>query len=138
MAWSDIPFHPPVSTLRWFAGFGAAILSLLAALQLLHAENAPAALALAGAALGFALVGLIAPARLRLVFVGMMVVSYPLSWLVAHVVLTLLFYCVFTPIALFFKLIGRDALQRRFEAERASYWASKPQAGDVRSYFRQS
>ncbi|MGH7174054.1 MAG: SxtJ family membrane protein [Gemmataceae bacterium] len=138
MAWSDIPWHPPIAKLRWFAAFGAALFTGLAALQFLHAGNVSAGLALAGAALALALVGLVAPQRLRLVFVGMMVLSYPLNWLVSHVILALLYYCVFTPIALFFKLIGRDPLQRRFDRERASYWAAKPQATDIRSYFRQS
>jgi Saxitoxin biosynthesis operon protein SxtJ len=138
MHWSDIPFHPPRSTLRWFACFGAAVLVALSALQYLHAENPIAALVLGGLAALLALLGLFTPGWLRPVFVGMMVVTYPLNWLVSHLILGFLYYCVFTPIALFFKLIGRDALHRRFEAERASYWAAKPESKDIRSYFRQS
>jgi hypothetical protein len=41
-------------------------------------------------------------------------------------------------VGLFFKLIGRDALSRRFAPGQASYWEPKPRATDVRSYLRQS
>jgi Saxitoxin biosynthesis operon protein SxtJ len=138
MRWSEIPFHPPLSTLRWFAGFGTIALLGLATVQYLHAENDVLALVFLGLAIAAGLLGLIAPARLRPVFVGMMVVSYPLNWLVTHLILAFLFYCVFTSVGLIFKLIGRDALNRRLEPESASYWIAKPPARGIRSYFRQS
>ena len=31
MRWSDIPFHPPVTTLRWFAAVGVLLSTGLAA-----------------------------------------------------------------------------------------------------------
>lgn len=138
MRWSDIPFRPPRSTLRWFAGFVSVALLGLATVQYFHAENETLALLFLSLALMAALLGAIAPACLRPVFVGMMVVSYPLNWLVSHLILAFIFYCVFTSIGLFFKLIGRDALNRRREPERSTYWSDKPQARDIRSYFRQS
>ena len=52
--------------------------------------------------------------------------------------LAVLFYGLFTPVALLFRLIGRDALSLRRRAGTASYWKPKPAAPAVRSYFRQS
>jgi hypothetical protein len=49
----------------------------------------------------------------------------------------LLFYVVITPVAVFFKMTGRDALQRKRHADQETYWAAKPQARDLRSYLRQ-
>src|SRR5205823_3181256 len=95
-------------------------------------------LALGGAALGLGLLGLLAPARLRPVYVGLMVLTYPLNWLTSHLLLACLFYCVITPLGVFFRLIGRDVLTRRFRPDRDTYWAPKPRADDVRSYFRPS
>jgi hypothetical protein len=44
---------------------------------------------------------------------------------------------VFTPIGLFFRLIGRDPLHRRFQPEADTYWVGRRPATDVRRYFRQ-
>jgi hypothetical protein len=62
----------------------------------------------------------------------------PIGWIVSHLLLGVLFFGLFTPVGLVFKLIGRDALARRYAPERASYWESKPGARDIRSYLRQS
>ena len=56
--------------------------------------------------------------------------------MLSFVLLGLLFYGVLTPIGLFFRLIGRDALQRRIEPERETYWQPHEQA-KVRRYFKQ-
>jgi hypothetical protein len=53
-------------------------------------------------------------------------------------VLALLFFGVFTPVALLFKLIGRDVLARHQRPEVPTYWTAHPAVKDVRSYFRQS
>ena len=67
-----------------------------------------------------------------------MAITYPIGWVVSHVVLAVLFLGVFTPVAVLFRLIGRDALARRRPPDRATYWLPMPAPDDVRSYFRQS
>ena len=67
-----------------------------------------------------------------------MILTYPIGWLVTRILLVLLFHGMFTPLALLFRLIGRDALTRRRRPDRPSYWIPKPGATDVRRYFRQS
>ena len=71
------------------------------------------------------------------VFVGWMVLVYPVGWLASHLLLACVYYGLFTPLGLFFRVIGRDVLGRRFRRDQDSYWAVKPGAEDVRSYFRQ-
>jgi hypothetical protein len=83
------------------------------------------------------LAGLARPSLLRWLFVGWMKVAFPLNWIVSELVLALIFYVVLTPLALFFRLVGRDALDLKVSAGRASYWVPKPPASDVRRYFRQ-
>ena len=41
-----------------------------------------------------------------------MVLAFPIGWTVSQVILLLMFYGLFTPIGLVFRLIGRDPLQR--------------------------
>jgi len=56
---------------------------------------------------------------------------------VSHVVLALLFFGILTPVALFFRLTGRDPLTRRFEPERESYWTDLSETIETKDYFRQ-
>jgi hypothetical protein len=48
-----------------------------------------------------------------------------------------MFYGLFTPIGLLFRLIGRDPLHRTRRAELETYWSPKPSADDPRRYFKQ-
>jgi hypothetical protein len=138
MRWSDIPFRPSTATLRWFAVFGVLFLGLLAGWQFFRHDNRTVALVLLGLAVPLGVLGVVRPSALRPVFVGAMVVAYPLNWLTSHVLLAVVFYCLFTPVGLLFRLVGRDALARRFPDGRETYWAAKPGAADVRRYFRMS
>ncbi len=138
MHWSDIPFRPPARTLRQFAGVGAAVLTGLAVVQAAVYDRPGLASGLGAAAVVVSVIGLLRPAALRPVFVGMMVASFPMNWLVTRLVLAALFYGVFTPLGVIFKLIGRDALTRRLRPDADTYWVPKPAADGVRSYFRQS
>ena len=137
MRWSDIPFTPPPQTLRRFGATGLVVLSALAGWQFFQ-ERAILAGILLGLALVLGGVGLVYPGALRPVFVGMMVLGFPVNWLVSHVMLALIFYCLFTPVAVLFRLVGRDILGRRFRRGEDTYWVAKPRPEGVRSYFRQS
>jgi hypothetical protein len=64
-------------------------------------------------------------------------VAFPLGWLVSQLVLAILFYGVFTPLALVFRLIGRDALALKKPSGEATFWRPKPTPSDPRRYFRQ-
>ena len=71
------------------------------------------------------------------VYVGWSVVAFPIGWFVSTVILGILFYALFTPIAFAFRLAGRDVLVRRRSAV-TTYWRPKLAARDPREYFRQS
>jgi hypothetical protein len=136
MRWSDVPLNPSPSTLRWFGVLCSLFVAALAGRQVLVAGGVmPAAAGFAGAlvVLGAALVR---PALLRPVFAGSMVLLFPVNWLVAHLLLGCVYYCVFTPLGLFFKLMRRDVLGRALQRERGSYWIDKSAASDPARYFR--
>jgi len=81
--------------------------------------------------------GLLRPQLLRWLYVGWMVAVFPIGWLISRVVLALMFYVVFTFVAMQFRFLGRDALERRSKPNAETYWKPKPPARDVRGYFRQ-
>lgn len=56
---------------------------------------------------------------------------------VSNLLLAVFFYLVVTPTALVLRMIGRDRLHRRLEADRATYWRDIENTGDPKDYYRQ-
>lgn len=84
------------------------------------------------------IIGWLVPAFMRLVFVGMSYLAWPIGFVVSHVVLAAVYYLVLTPIGLIMRLIGYDPMRRGFDREAASYWVERPAAAaEPRRYFRQ-
>jgi len=82
-------------------------------------------------------VGVLWPQRLKYLFVGLSVVATPIGLVVGELAMLLIYFCVFLPIGIVFRLIGRDSLQLRSSREQNSYWEEKPQPTSLKSYFRQ-
>lgn len=137
MQWSDIPRNPPQRLLRQFAGLWLLFVGLLAAWQAWGRENLTGAVILALLALAVGFPGLLRPSLVRPVFLGAMIVTFPIGWLVSKILLAVVYYGLFTPIALAFRWTGRDVLGRRRNPAATTYWAPKPAPADSRSYFRQ-
>jgi ABC-type uncharacterized transport system permease subunit len=78
-----------------------------------------------------------APPLRRPIYLGWIYLTYPIGFVVSHVVLAIVFYGVMTPIGLALRLSGRDPLARKFEPERTSYWIPVDPPGDPERYFRQ-
>lgn len=132
---------PPAATdrnLRQFAALWIAFFGGLACWHGLLRGRTTLALVPAVIAALVGPLGLVKPRTIGLVFAGSMAAARPVGWLVSHLVLAVLFYGVFMPIALLFRLIGRDALALRRRPGAPTCWAVHPAVGDVRGYFRQS
>ena len=71
----------------------------------------------------------------RWVFLGLIIVTYPIGYVVSTLALAILFYLIFTPIALGMRLAGRDALQLR--NRRTSNWTPYEQVDAPERAFRQ-
>jgi hypothetical protein len=123
-------------TLRQFACLWLVVLAALAAWQLHRGRPGWAAL-LAGLAIAFGPLGIVRPQAIRPLFSFLMAVTLPIGHVLTRVLLAVLFYGLFTPIALFFKLVGRDALSRRRDAAAGTYWLRRPPATDARRYYQQ-
>ncbi len=135
MRWSEIDFKPSSRKVRQFALLWLLFFGLLA-VSSADQGHWWACLGVASAAIVGALTGLLKPALLRPIYTGWMVLVFPVSWVVSHLMLALLFFGVFTPLALLLKLTGRDALQRRIQPGSKTYWVPLPMSTDVRRSFR--
>jgi hypothetical protein len=136
MQWSDISFSPPTRTLRQFAGLSLLIFGSAACVQVFVRHQPMVAAVFGTLAIVIGIPGLIRPSIVRPVYVGAMILAFPIGWTVNKVILACMFYGMFTPVALFFRLIGRDSLSRRHRPAVETYWLPKRQVTDLARYFR--
>jgi hypothetical protein len=66
--------------------------------------------------------GALLPRALKSVCVAWMSVAFVLGFVMAHVLLTLFFFLVVTPIGLAARCFGKDFLSLRLDRRAASYW----------------
>jgi hypothetical protein len=92
---------------------------------------------LAGLAAALLLLALAWPAGLRPAYLVVTAVGLPVGIALSYAVLAVVYYGLFTPIALIFRLIGRDVLRRKFDPDVKTYWVRRRTGKDVRRYFRQ-
>lgn len=75
----------------------------------------------------FAGTGLLQPKLLRPVYQGWMTLAVIMGFVMTRVILTVLFFGLFTPIALLAKLFGKDLLQQRWDKKANTYWVTREQ-----------
>jgi hypothetical protein len=80
-------------------------------------------LAWAGAPL--VLLGAVWPRILRPVYLGWMGAALAIGSVMTVILLSVFFFVVLTPVGLFFRLIGRDVLQRKLDRQAPTYWIPK-------------
>jgi hypothetical protein len=137
MRWSDIQFRPTSKILRQFAGLWLICFSGLAIWEWLVRGHATWALVIAILAVTIGSLGLVWPQRVRPVYVAWMVLAFPIGWTISQLILAVMYYGLFTPIGLIFRLIGRDSLQRAHRPGLETYWAPKASPTDPRRYLKQ-
>ncbi|MFA6723811.1 MAG: SxtJ family membrane protein [Lentisphaeria bacterium] len=52
----------------------------------------------------------------------LMLLGFPIGWLISHLVVACFYYLILTPLGLLFRLMKRDPLKRSYEPEAQSYW----------------
>jgi hypothetical protein len=137
MRWSDIQFDPPRKILRQFAGLWLVVFGGMALWEILGRGRIGVGAILAVLAITIGPLGLIRPEWVRFIYVGWMILAFPIGWTISQIILAAMFFGLFAPIGLMFRLLGRDALQRAHRPELESYWQPKANSTDLRRYFKQ-
>lgn len=132
----DLDFAPTTTKLRQF-GFLLVFFGTLAAI-VSQAKGSPGLIWLivpiAFGACG--LIGIIVPGFLRWPFVLWTLAVFPIGWSISQIILLGIFFLVFMPIGLIFRLIRRDALQLK-DSKQSTFWNPAPAKSDPNRYFRQ-
>lgn len=72
----------------------------------------------------------------RWIFVGLMVLAFPIGFVLSQVLMAAIYYLVMTPIGLVFRLMGRDVMGRKLDPSKASYWHDRGPQRSPSSYFK--
>ena len=137
MQWSDVTRRQTSKTLRQFGILCLVIFGGWAVWRFAAGHRGLVTSFLAGASALLGLLGLLKPNALQPIFTAWMTVAFPVGWLVSRLLLATLYYAVFTPIGVFFRLRHRDVLRIRHKSSVGSYWTVKPGRSDVSDYLRQ-
>ena len=138
MAMIDINWDPDKGELRKFGEISLAMLLVIGlVLYWLGRVRAETALYVAAAGLVIFLLSRTTIRGTKPIYWAAYGVTYPVGWVLSHLILGVVYYLIVTPIGLIFRLLGRDALRRTYDPEAPSYWVDHEPAGHVERYFRQ-
>ena len=78
------------------------------------------------------------PPLRRLLYLGWTYATFPIGFVISHVILAAVFYLVVTPIGLLMRLSGNDPMRRRLDPAARTYWVEHDPHRNPARYFRQS
>ncbi len=137
MTIADFNIKPSAKMLREFGIIALFGFGLVGALLGLKWEAWTASYVLwALGAVSFVL-ALVQPRLLLPLYVVLMVVAFPIGFVISNVILLALYFGLFTPFSMVFRLIGRDSMKRKFQPEAESYWIDRTDNKPVSQRFRQ-
>ncbi len=73
----------------------------------------------------------------RLIYLGLTLVTLPIGLAVSFIVLAIFYFLLLTPLALIFRLKGRDVLGLKFKTDSKSYWEKRTGTETLERYFHQ-
>ncbi len=123
--------------LRIFAVLQLIFVSLIC-FGLFHAGiSAPLIILLLLASLIPGISGVLNPGSISPIYRCWMIAVFPIGFLISHLLMGIVYFCVITPIGIYRRFRYPDPLQRDFDREATTYWQpiSKPESTE--SYFRQ-
>ncbi|UCG58267.1 MAG: hypothetical protein JSU70_01925 [Phycisphaerales bacterium] len=138
MALMEANWHPDDKQLRTFGIVGliaSVVLSLV--FYLLKGIAIQWVAVILGAGAAIFLLSLISGKLTRMVYVGLMAAALPIGYVVSFILLAAFYFILLTPLAIFFKIIGRDPLGRKFDSATDSYWLPHRAPEKSDRYFQQ-
>ena len=81
--------------------------------------------------------GAMFPRALRTIYIAWMSVAVVLGFVMAHVILTVFFFLVITPIGLLARLFGKDFLGLKLDRQAATYWIRREQKSKTPANYEQ-
>jgi len=134
----EIEWHPSDRQLHVF-GVSGLLASILAAgiVHFVWGTSGLWALVIVAAGAAIFLCSLLSPAVTRVLYVGLTLAVMPIGLVASFVLLAAFYFLLLTPLAMVFRLIGRDSLCRRYEPDAESYWVNHRPSDNMERYLHQ-
>jgi hypothetical protein len=137
MALIELRISPSARDLKWFGLILLAFFGLVGLLVWRATGSLAWSQLIWAAALVLALTYyLVRPLRWPM-YVGWSYGTYPIGWVVSHVLMAAVYFILFTFVGALMRLFGYDPLARTFDRSATSYWVRHEDQSDVSYYFRQ-
>jgi|SRR3981189_360986 hypothetical protein len=82
--------------------------------------------------------GAVWPRALKYPYIAWMTMAFALGFIMSHVILTLFFFLLVTPISLVARLVGKDFLRKKRDPQATTYWIPREaEAKTPESYEQQ-
>lgn len=133
----EIPWQPSARMLRQFAAIWLPLFAALVGLWIGRATGHWQAVRMAWIVTALVAVGGVAhPPLVRPVFLGLILLTFPIGWVVSHALLAAIHLVVFTPIGLVRRAMGHDPLDLRGIPHRRSMWRASAATQTPERYTR--
>jgi hypothetical protein len=73
----------------------------------------------------------------KVIYLALTLLTVPIGTVVSFILLAACYYLLFMPVGLFFRLMGRDLLKRKFDSTTSSYWIERHPPDNLERYFHQ-
>lgn len=137
MALIEVNKNPSRRELGWFGLLLLLFFGIVGSVVWAKTQSLEAALTIWGSAVLVSTFYYALPPLRKPLYLGWIYATLPMGWLVSHLLLALIFYLLITPIGLAMRLLGRDALGRKFKRPAKEYWIEHNPGGDPARYLRQ-
>ena len=137
MSFVRIDANPSRRQLAVFGVTWLVFLAVVGVIVLSRGGSTAVATSLWGAALVVPAIGWLVPAFMRIVYLGMAYLTFPIGFVVSYVVVSAIYYSVLVPTGMLMRLFGYDPMTRRFDGRAESYWVPRKTDGTPARYFRQ-
>ena len=138
MAVIEINKDPSKKELAWFGLMFLAFFGLIGGIVWWRFQQPNVAYGLWGGASVIVALYYAIPALRKPIYLGWLYAAFPIGWVISHLVMGIIFYLVISPIAIVFKLMGLDALERKIDKGAKTYWVEhRTGQGDPKRYFKQ-
>ena len=132
-----IPTDPDRRTLGQFSEAWMFALGMVAAPMALWRGYVASALLLWLAAVIGRVAGLVRPESLRWLFVGLMILTWPMGWVASNLLLAIVYYGVVTPIGVCRRFRRPDPLGRELDRSAETHWVQVHSKTRPDRHFRQ-
>jgi hypothetical protein len=142
----ELNLRPDDRTLRQFGFIGLVGFAFVAAIAhfevLIFAFGLGAAKPIvsgvfAGLAVLCLIFSLVYPKANLPIYLGLSILTYPIGFVLSYVIMGTLFYVLIAPLGIFFKLTGRDPMNRKWDPAASTYWIDAHPPSPKERYFRQ-